>query len=379
MLLGLLVCVESVSIQIESGGIRPDIVKAELLNAKELLRRELPETQSKPEQPKAFGSLVETQNAGTLENVPIASQTLREYSNWAGRSERETGALPPAPNHNYPTNLDPRVPGPPAIIRIPIEPGPCGNWSFMDDPNLKHGHYALNRWHPCQHKGGPPHLGVTGHWALNGHEQQEEKPLSLKDKMKLRNAERRNPSVPKYQQDWPPADGEGYKFHGHWAWHDQNDYKHPDWVRPEEIMSKGNAALGPGRWAWNWQHQNEIWKPMPREEYKKWRDHIERVSPDHSIYEMSNDPICASCAGGCALPGRCEFQGSNGLTLQQFCIMKEGKLCAESYPGVKPPEGQYEPEPPAPPGPAESSLGTGYWDDTTWVTGQRTGQPVAGH
>jgi hypothetical protein len=394
MFCGLLVCVDCASISIESHGIRPDIGEKELRNARErVLRREVadhveasvaaadaeeiePTTVQSPKAPESLTE-VQAQTSGQnhfqnqFQNHPIAAQEFRHQADWAHEAWEETGSLPAAPSHHYAPEMDPWLPQPPKIHHVPFEDKPVGYWKFEDNHHLKHGHYAANRWHPYEHTGGPPHFGVSGHWDFGGHggHHHQAEPLTLREKMKLRNADRRDPAVPKWDQTWPPADGEGYKYHGHWAWNDNNGYKHPDWVRPEEILSKGGAALGPGRWAWNWQHQNEIWKPMPREEYEKWRDHIHRVSPDHSIYETSNDPVCASCAGGCALPGKCEFQASSGLSLKQECIMKEGKLCAESFPGVKPPEPEFAPPPPNGAGPHESILGAGHWQDMDWVPG----------
>lgn len=386
MLLGLLVCVECASISIENGAISPDIGKAELLKTKELLRRQVPEVQPKPsvdqeetesqtEQQLAPGSLTEMkdQEGGSSRsrwgNIPAAQQE-RQMSDWEGWYEQHTGSLPASQSHVFSEAQDPWLPQPPKIHHVPYEQHQIGYWEFQHDANLKHGEWAANHWHPFEPKGGPPHLGPTGHWQLAAEPAER---VSLKEEMRLRNADRRHPSVPKWDKTWPPSE-EGYKYHGHWAWHDGNNYEHPDWERPEEIMTKGNAALGPGRWAWNWQHQKEIWKPMPREEYEKYLDHIERVSPDHSIYEMSSDPLCASCAGGCALASKCEFQAEGEMSLKEMCLMKEGVLCAESYPGVKPPEATHEDAPVLPAGPSETGL-----NNFMWVNGNPVYVSSGGH
>lgn len=398
ILLGLLLCMDCATVSVDSRAISPDIGEAELVNAKELLRREVPdeakppvadEKESSTRLPlEAPAALLQNRNRGQggpgTQNPALEA---RQFADWAAWNERETGSAP-APPGVYENEKDPWLPLPPKIHHVPFESKPSGYWKFESDHGKK---YAANHWHPFEPKEGPPHYGVAGHWdfpqpqhhhhhhhggggiggGIDGASESDYMPL--RERMKLKNAARRNPSVPHFKQTWPPSGDEGYNYHGHWTWHENNDHKHPDWERPEEIMSKGNAALGPGRWAWNWQHQNEIWKPMPREEYLKWKEHIQRISPDHSIYETSNDPICASCAGGCALPGKCEFQASDGWSLEQWCVMEEGRICSESYPGVKPPEKKFKPPPVPGPGPSEAVLGAGYWNDMDWVSGKPGG------
>lgn len=408
MLLGFLlglqvVCVDTASIPIESGGSHRYIGKAELLNAKELLRREglaektgskpeqasgslvetkseensvfvpsdpvlLPEEiESKPGQPKAVGSLAATENKEASEIVPNAHRTLllRE-------------GVPPEETESP----EEWKPDPPGIIRIPTEPGPCGGWSFVDDPNLKHGAFAYNRWSPCHHKGGAPHYGVTGTWEFS-RGTRAMPALTLKERMRAqRAAQRRNPSTPKFDQTWPPPDG--YKMHGHWFWHDANGYRHPDWARPEEL-SGGNSEYGPGRWRWSWQRQLERWDPMPPTEYDKWKDHIERISPDRTVYEMSKNPICASCAGGCATASACEYQGEGGLSLEEYCKEAGGHLCAEAAPGMQPHEAHWgggnahPPHYPAGPAGSHTNVGEGSWDDMTWVPSHHASHGISGH
>merc|ERR1719387_1627514 len=75
------------------------------------------------------------------------------------------------------------------------------------------------------------------------------------------------------------------------------------------------------------------WVPSSASETEKFRRHIEAISPDHNVYQMSEysaSDKCYACLGGCLRPDEtCDY--SSAVTGEKVppmnCLSSGGRLC----------------------------------------------------